>query len=211
MNEEYYLLEGEDKIGPFSLKELLKRGIDIDTLILTADAEEWQEASYLPEFSDYFAEQGYIFPTEDNLANAGWRTLAFVIDYFIVSIIVMFFATRLKLFTIPATSDPFAALSTLSQKTIYTMEGCLAIVFLLYNILLESTLKGSIGKTICGLKVVDEDGRKLNLVKSFLRNIGSLTAFNIFGLVFLIVSFFYKPLRQTWYERLTKTFMVRTL
>ncbi len=211
MNEEYYVLEDGEKVGPFTYNELIERGLDVDTSVLTPLTDAWQNASYLPQFSEYFEAMGYYFPTEDNLANAGWRTIAFIIDYIIVSVITMFIALNAGLFKLPATTtfNPAAALSMLSQRTIYTMEASLAIVFLLYNILFESTARGSIGKRICGLKVVDEDGRKLTLVKTFLRNVGALTAFNIFGLVFLIVSFFFRDLRQTWYERLTKTYVIK--
>ena len=211
MNDEYYLVEGEERKGPYTFNELINADIDIYTELATGPNEEPVYASYLPEFSEYFENQGYIFPTENNIAHPAWRTLAFLIDYIIISTITMFVLVRLGLMTIPldANLNSIKNLEALTSKNIYAIEACLAAVYLLYNVILESTARGSIGKIICGLKVVDEDGQKLSLVKTFLRNCGALTIFNLVGMIFLIVSFFLRQVRQTWYERLTKTYVIK--
>jgi len=66
MNDEYYILEDGEKVGPFSFDELTARGVDIDSSILVPGSDTWQNASYLPEFSEYFEAQGFYFPTEGN-------------------------------------------------------------------------------------------------------------------------------------------------
>ncbi len=211
MNNEYYIIEGGEKKGPYTFNELINMEIDIYTEISVGVDKEAVYASYLPELSEYFEDQGYIFPTEGNVANIGWRILAFVIDYVIISIIVMTCLVNFGLLKLPASTQltTAEALKMFSSKDIYNIEICLAAVFLLYNIIFESTLRGSIGKLICGLKVVDEDGQKLSLVKTLLRNIGAITALNMIGLIIVTISFFYKEVNQTWYERLTKTYVIK--
>ena len=212
MSEEYYLLEDGEKKGPFAFNELIQRGIEIDTPVLLPGADEYQNASYLPEFMEYFDKQGYHFPTEDNLAGFGWRTLAFVIDYMVISIIAGFVCIKSGLLVVPPTGsfDPKAFFNTLPQHTVLMIEATVAIVFLIYNVLFEATgMRGSLGKRLCGLKVVDADGRRVNVGIAFLRNVGALTAYNPFGLIILIIIFFAGKYQQTWYERLLKTYMIK--
>jgi uncharacterized RDD family membrane protein YckC len=211
MNNEYYLVEGEEKKGPYTYQELINMGIDIYTEIFVGSNEESIYASYLPEFSEYFEKLGYVFPTENNIAHPVLRTIAFIIDYMIVSAVVIIVILKLGLITLPvnANFDPAETLKMLSSKNIYIIEGSLITTFFLYNIIFESILHGSVGKLICGLKVVDEDGQRLSLTKTFLRNCGALTIFHLLGMIVLIVSFFYRPVRQTWYERLTKTYVIK--
>jgi hypothetical protein len=62
MNNEYYILEDEEQLGPFSFDELIKRDIDIHTSILAPKASEWQYASELPELYAYFEAKDIYFP-----------------------------------------------------------------------------------------------------------------------------------------------------
>lgn len=213
MNEEYYVLEDGEKVGPFSFNQLINRGIDIDTPVSAPGDDNWHNASYLPEFIAYFETQGYNFPTEDNLAGFGWRTLAFIIDYMILSLVTGTICVKAGLLVFPASAkfDPAMFLNTLSQRSLLTIEACFVAVFLCYNVLFEASgIRGSIGKKVCGLKVVDADGRKLGIGMVFLRNLGAVTAYNLFGLIFLIINYFVAGHQQTWYERLGKTYMIKS-
>lgn len=205
MNEAYYVLEDGEKTGPFSYEELIEREIDIDTQVSTPQDETWQNASYLPEFIEYFESQGYNFPTEENLAGFGWRILAFVIDYMIVSILSVFVCLQSGWLQLPA--KPTLNMM-FPEKTMYLIEAVFGVIFLLYHTFAEAIhSRGSLGKRICSLKVVDEDGRRLTLVKAFLRNLGALLSFMFWGLPFITALF--SPQKQAWYERLLKTYMIR--
>ena len=212
MNEEYYVLENGEKTGPFSYKELAARGIDLDTPVSTSADDDWQNASYLPEFNEYFESKGYYFPTEENLAGFGWRTLAFIIDYLLIAVAVMFIGIKTGWVTLPPPTASFSAsMSMLSQKSLVFIEISFAAIYLVYNILFELIdTQGSIGKKICSLKVVDADGRKPTFINSFIRTVGALTAFNILGLLILISSFFFSDRKQAWYDRLVKTYIIRS-
>jgi len=193
MNEEYYVLENGEKTGPFTFNELTERGLDVDTSVSTPGSDTWQNASYLPEFNEYFEKQGHYFPTEDNIAHFGWRTLAFIIDYMIISLVAGTIDIKAGWLVLPATAkfDPAALMNAIPERSLVIIEISFVLLFLLYNVLLEaSNARASFGKKLCGLKVVDADGRKLTFIMALLRNIGAVTAYNIFALFFLIISFF---------------------
>lgn len=215
MGEEYYILENGEKKGPFTFKELINEGIDLDTQILAPTSTEWQSASYLPQFADYFISQGYLFPTEDNLAAPGYRTLAFFIDYMVLSIVagmIMLQTGLLKNLNTTEKLTPESLVAGLGTRTILLIELAFVIIFLIYNVIFETSgMRGSLGKRICGLKVVDADGDGLSLVKAILRNIGAVTvyAFFPFGALIIIISFFVGKHRQTWYERYTASFVIK--
>jgi uncharacterized RDD family membrane protein YckC len=209
MNDEYYILENGEKMGPFSFNELIKKGIEIDTSIATSSAGEWQNASYLPEFNEYFESQGFYFPTEDNLAGFGWRMLAFFIDYIIVSLIAVIIILKAGWVTFPTSPAlNMAFTNIMSPKAMMIIEANFAFVFLVYHTLCEaSKLRGSVGKKICGLKVVDADGKRINIIKALARNLGAFLSFMLYGLPFFTL--FFSAHKQTWYDRLAKTYMIK--
>ncbi len=80
------------------------------------------------------------------------------------------------------------------------------IIIVAYFILLEAYAGATIGKGICGLRVIRAGGNgKPGLMKSFIRNLGrvidSLPAFNILGVVLIIGS----PEKARFGDRLADT------
>jgi hypothetical protein len=65
-------------------------------MVLSPKADDWQRASDLPEFFEYFEAKGVYFPTEDNLATFWWRLLAYLIDSVLISLLISIFASRLS-------------------------------------------------------------------------------------------------------------------
>lgn len=209
MSDEYYVLEDGEKTGPFTFNELIDRGLEIDTSVLIPTADTWQNASYLPEFNGYFETRGFYFPTEDNLANAGWRILAFIIDYIFVSVIAIIIALQAGWVVLPTSATLNPLNNTMPQRSMLIVEASFSVVFLIYHTLFEiSVMRGGIGKKICGLKVVDEDGRGLTFIKALSRNFGALLSFMVYGLPFFTL--FFSEHKQTWYERLVRTYMIKT-
>ncbi len=86
MDKEYYLLDGDERTGPFTYRELVQKGMDVHTQLSTPLSDKWQYASEMPEFIEYFKSQGIFFPTGDNLANFGIKAGAFIIDFLLLSI-----------------------------------------------------------------------------------------------------------------------------
>lgn len=202
MNNEYYLVEGEEKTGPYTYQELINRDITIHTEIITSKSDTPQYASELPEFIDYFEAQGIYFPTGDNLAPYASRIFAFIIDYFLVSMIVAIIDIKAGWITLPAQPT-----FTLPYPQSIILVASFSAIFLLYNVLFEhSKFKGSIGKILCKIMVVDIDGQNLKIGNSIVRNLGVLVSLMIYALPFLTALF--GEHRQAWYEKLTKAYQI---
>ena len=186
MNNQYYILdEEENQLGPFTLNELIDRDIDMHTQVLGA-TNEWQYASELPEFNSYFQRKGIYFPTGDNIGGIGWRVLAFFIDYILIVVITLIIALQFGWIKMPATGATTMPLPAMPYLLYLELTVCFTYIF--YHTLLEQTgWKGSIGKKICGLRVVDTNGEKLSLLKSTGRNLGAILSLNLYFIPFLTV------------------------
>ena len=81
------------------------------------------------------------------------------------------------------------------------------VIWMLYSMLLEaSPLQGTVGKVVCGIKVVDQDGNRLTYVGSVKRNSAKIVSYIPIGLGFLWAAFSKKS--QTWHDMIAKTFVV---
>jgi len=58
MDKEYYYLNGDTKVGPFSLDALKSAPINPDTLVWNNSLPDWVAARTLPELQDMFAAAG---------------------------------------------------------------------------------------------------------------------------------------------------------
>jgi uncharacterized RDD family membrane protein YckC len=202
MNEEYYLLEGEEKKGPYTYNQLINMDITIHTEIITPQSDVPQLASELPEFDDYFAAKGIYFPTVDNLASFGKRLAAFVVDYFGLYLLVSNIVIRYTGVALPTNYTVGAPL----PPSMVTISLSLVAVFFVYKTILEATgLKGTLGKKIFNLIVVDVDGQRISILSSLVRNLGVILSIVIW-VPFL--SIFFSEHRQEWYDSLAKTYVI---
>jgi uncharacterized RDD family membrane protein YckC len=206
MTDGYYISKNDEEQGPFTLEEVLQIGIELDTMVLSPKAEDWERASDLPEFFHYFEAKGVYFPTEDNLAGFWWRLLAYIIDYFILGFILALF-----------TADMSAPLSKklLENKMLapedlpLALQLCLInfLAYVFYHSALEtSPLQGSVGKRFCGLVVVDADGRKLSYGRALARNFSKFLSGITFGLGYL--SILWDDRSQAWHDKIAKTYVL---
>jgi uncharacterized RDD family membrane protein YckC len=109
-----------------------------------------------------------------------------------------------------------SALSSGTAENPYPAEGSLGgtrlllwvVVGLLYNVLLETTTGGTLGKHLTGLRVVDENGGRITVVQSLLRNVLRIVDGFFFCLVGA-VSIWSSPKRQRVGDRVASTFVVR--
>jgi len=89
---------------------------------------------------------------------------------------------------------------------------CLVFLFIIfaYLICMEAYAGWTVGKRILGMEVVDENGDKIGLSKSIIRNllrlVDGLPAFNILGIVFIA----YSPKDQRFGDRIAKTFVINS-
>lgn len=206
MFNEYYLLENGEKTGPFTTQELMKMDLEIRSQIQTPSSDTWQDASDLPEFFEYFDSRGYYFPTEDNLASFWSRLLAYVIDSFILAICISLFASEqlMKLATtvLDRSQNPQAEIERLK------FNGLLFLLLALYNTLCEATpMRGSIGKKLCRIVVVDADGQRLSVGRALLRNFSKIASSLAFGIGYLNI--LWNGRRQGWHDMIAKTYVIK--
>lgn len=204
MNEEYYLLENGEKKGPYTFKGITQLDIDIHTEIITASNNKQQYASELPEFNEYFERKGIYFPTEDNLASFGKRLGAFLIDYIGWYMLVSNILTSSGLIALP----PGYKLGDPLPPAMLKLSLIMLSSFMIYNTICELTpLKGSLGKKVLRVVVVDIDGQRLSFSSALLRNLGVALSITIW-IPFLSILF--SEHRQAWYDSWAKTYVIKT-
>ena len=209
MSNGYFILENEEQIGPLSLKELTERDIENHSKILVPGNEEWQDACDLPELYLYFESIGVYLPTGDNLASFWMRLLAYIADYFILAILtnyVLYFIafTTGKTFAIHTYSDIFK----MSISDMILLQIITGVTLIVYNTVGEvSQLKGSIGKFLFRLVVVDVEGFGQSFLIALLRNF--VKVFSVFFLYLGFLPIFFTEHRQAIHDLLAKTYVVR--
>jgi uncharacterized RDD family membrane protein YckC len=178
--------------------------ISPDTMVLSPISNEWQSAYYLPEFQEYFQSQGIYLPTLNILANFWWRLLAYVIDYILLFLLLAALGAALG-FILQFTGGSIDWDSNETGQRTNLLGGLLIIV---YNSAFEATrMQGSIGKTICKLKVVNANGERINFSNALGRNCAKIISSLICGMGFLNI--FWNDRRQGWHDQMAKTFVVR--
>jgi uncharacterized RDD family membrane protein YckC len=208
MNKDYFILEDGEQKGPFTFDELTDRGMGIHERVLSSQAEGWQDACDLPEFYPYFENCGIYLPTGDNLASFGWRLLAFVVDYFILSFLLTLILILLPSFGIKFQIRSYNDLLKLSGNEKLTLQIIVYLSLIIYNSACEaSPMKGSIGKRICKLVVVDIDGQGLSYLNALLRSAGKVVSLFFYGLGF--ISILFTEHRQALHDFLAKTYVVK--
>ena len=208
MNNAYYFLEDGEQKGPFTFEELCDKEIGIHTRVLSPLAETWQDACDLPEFFPYFEAQGVNFPTEDNLATFWWRLLAYIIDYiilyFIMELVFMILASRGITYNV----NSYDALLKLSISQVLSLQLISSLTLISYNSICESSpMKGSLGKKLCKIVVVDADGMGLTFLNALGRSSAKVISISLFYMGFLSILF--SEHRQALHDYLARTYVVK--
>jgi uncharacterized RDD family membrane protein YckC len=203
MINSYYLLINGEKIGPHTQYEVMDMDLDVHTMVLSPLASDWGQMLDLPEFNIYLENKGIYMPTRSSLASFWWRLLAYFIDYIIIIIIAVVIATIYYTVIAFLTHDVQAAEQSESALNLLGI-----VVMILYHAVFEATnLRGSIGKMVCKLSVVDVNGKRLGFGKALARNAGKLLSGLILGLGFLNI--LWDNRRQGWHDELAKTYVIR--
>jgi uncharacterized RDD family membrane protein YckC len=208
MTNAYYILENGEQKGPFTFDELIDKGIGLHARVLSPTADGWQDACDLPEFFEYFEAHGIYFPTEDNLASFWWRLLAFIIDDLILSFLMAVIFIILASLGLSFKLQSYDDLLKLSINEKLTLQFATYLTLVIYNSICEaSPMKGSIGKRLCKMVVVDADGEGLTYLNALSRSVGKVLSIAVFYLGF--VSIFFSEHRQALHDYLAKTYVVK--
>lgn len=200
MINEYYILRQGQNEGPYSHTELMDMGIQTTDFILSPIADGLQQAADLPEFQEYFKSIGMYIPSPTNVASFWWRLFAYFIDYALLYMGIILIAVIVGI---------LSRFTSILPHHISNENALLALVtgMILYHSSFETTtMKGSIGKTICKL-VVDAFGERLTFGRALSRNFSKILSGSLCGLGFLTV--LWNPMRQGWHDQIAKTYIVR--
>ncbi|MBS7564281.1 RDD family protein [Mucilaginibacter sp. Bleaf8] len=208
--DNYFVKDDKGENGPFTFDELTDGRLEPDDLVRTP-LSNWTKAGDLPEFVEYFRYEGYYFPTFDNLAGFGIRSLAFVIDYFIIGLIVR---VELSMFAAYIPVDKLSKLSlngTVNPEDlndVLKIEVAFLVTIIIYSFICYITpLSATLGQYMCKLVVVDEGGEKLTFKKALTRSFARALSCLFFGAGFWFV--FFTEYKQCLHDKLAKTFVVR--
>ncbi len=64
MEKEYYIVEGDNRVGPLSIAQLAEKGIEPSTLVWTAGMADWARADSVPELASLLANRTRIDENE---------------------------------------------------------------------------------------------------------------------------------------------------
>ncbi len=200
MNFDYYILKNGEQTGPFTFEELVDKRPDIHTSILSTENNEWQDACDLPELYDYFWSRGIYFPTVDNFAPFPWRLLAYIIDTVLLAVLLEFVLELL--------AQHGHKYNPQSLTDLTVVSAILAGLQLIYYTGCEATpMKGTLGKKLCRLVVVDADGVGLNFFRALTRAFGKIISQQIFYFGFFSVLF--SEHKQAMHDYMAKSYVVK--
>lgn len=208
MADVYYILdEGEEK-GPYTFDELTGLMPGVHTRVLSP-TDGWQDACDLPELYAYFEAQGVNFPTEDNLSSYWWRLLAYVIDFIMLSVVMGFIlSTLITSGVLDMNLTNYQSISKVPYEELLKVQIIFNALIIIYNSICEaSPMKGSLGKRVCGLVVVDADGLALKFHIAFLRSLARV--FSVFFYGFGTFSIFWSEYKQALHDFLAKSYVIK--
>ena len=204
----YFVLEEGEQRGPFTMDELTEMGLEIHTRLLSTTTNTWHDACDLPEFYEYFESIGIYFPTGDNFASFGWRLLAYAVDYVILSVLLNVVFKVLASYGITFHLRSYNDFFKLPVTEILLLQLITSVTLIIYNSICEaSVMRGSLGKRLCGLVVVDIEGMRLTYLNALLRSVGK--ALSIFLLYGGFLSILFSEHRQALHDYWANTYVVK--
>jgi uncharacterized RDD family membrane protein YckC len=104
-----------------------------------------------------------------------------------------------------AADDLNARIEFISQRN--QIRDLSFVVYILYCAILEgSALQGTIGKRLVGIRVTDNQGQRLTVVRSFARNFAKIVSFLPAGLGLLWAL---GKRKQAWHDMIARTVVVK--
>ena len=171
-NSEYLLVINGKPEGPFTIEELKQNKIKPNDFVRSSTMDDYKEAHEVEQL------RGLLGFSKQHLAPqyfAGFdqRWMASALDWFMVSLIVIFFGVIALLFTSDKSTQIIIAVSVL---------GVIPIVNFIYHVVMEASPKqGTYGKQILKIKVTDLQGERIGLAQSLGRNLAKiLSALTLF-------------------------------
>jgi len=133
-----------------------------------------------------------------NYAGLPPRILAFIIDLFIVAIILIIIET---FFVSSSFSNP-------DTNNFRIFTG--ALIWILYKSLLESSVfQATIGEMLLKLKIIDLFGKKISVLRALSRCLTTVISILPFGLGIWYITT--DPKKQSWHDLIAGTFVIKNI
>lgn len=171
VNKYLLVINGKPQ-GPFSIDELKQRKIKPSDFVRSPAMDDYKEAHEVEELRGLlgFSKQHL---TPQYFAGFDQRWMASALDWFMVSLVIIFFGVIALLFISEKPTQIIIAVSIL---------GIIPIINFIYHVVMEaSTKRGTYGKQILKIKVTDMQGERISFGRSFGRNLAKiLSALTLF-------------------------------
>lgn len=164
VNKYLLVINGKPQ-GPFSIDDLKQRKIKPTDFVRSSTMDDYQEAHEVEELRGLlgFRKQHL---TPQYFAGFDQRWMASALDWFMVSLVIVFFGVIALLFISEKSTQIIIAVSVL---------GIIPIANFIYHIIMEASAKqGTYGKQILKIKVTDMQGERIDFAKSFGRNLAKI-------------------------------------
>ncbi len=203
MNDEFYVKVDDAEKGPYTFDQLTDGRLEPNDEVRTPFSD-WQKASEMPDFLEYFKYEGYYFPTEETLAGFGIRLAAYVIDY-----VILVFLLVIGLAIYVRVAAPGANVNEFILKNEELIRTIVAPVSLIAYFVITAMLpiSASIGQYACKLIIVNAEGEKIGPGQAFLRGVFKFLSGAFLGVGFLGVIF--SKYKQGFHDVMSRTYVVR--
>jgi uncharacterized RDD family membrane protein YckC len=161
----YLLVINGKPQGPFTIDELKQHHIKSNDFVRSPTMDDYKEAHEVEEL------RGLLGFSKQHLAPqyfAGFdqRWMASALDWFMVSLVIIFFGVIALLFTADKSTQFIIAASVL---------GIIPIVNFINHVVMEASPKqGTYGKQILKIKVTDMQGERIGIAKSIGRSLAKI-------------------------------------
>ncbi|MEG0760018.1 RDD family protein [Chryseobacterium sp.] len=217
MEQKYFIHDGFDKKGPYTLDELLKLDLKRYTLIWHSGLNNWMEADKLPEFKHLFAMTPppislrkevpppvYQYPSSNSHYNIGR------IEYLNDNTIKVHYQNEIIQYRYANFGERLGA--RLLDILIIILPSCifpLVAGWLYFALLQSSNEQQTVGQKAAGIKLISTDGTKID----FGQATGRFFANILNGLTLFIgyLMFFFNPRNQCLHDNLAGTLVVSEL
>jgi len=197
VNKYLLVINGKPE-GPFSIDELKQRKTKPNDFVRSSTMDDYKEAHEVEEL------RGLLGFSKQHLAPqyfAGFdqRWMASALDWFMVSLVIIFFGVIALLFVSEKSTQIMIAASVL---------GIIPIVNFIYHVGMEASAKqGTYGKQILKIKVTNMQGERIDFAKSFGRNLAKILS--VLTLFFGYLYSFFNSKQQCLHDVVAGTLVIK--
>lgn len=199
-------MENGNQIGPYTDVQLIERGVNADTPVLSAGEVDWRSAGDLPALNKYFVDSP-IYTMSPQYAGFWLRMFSGLLDALIC------FCTAVTLLTIIDVVLVFDGKPIIKSEDcqsagvlFFVLLTCTAMI--VYNAAFEaSDIQGTPGKKLCGIVVTGTDGTRIRFDAAVLRNASKLISAFLCCTGFLMI--FWQRSKQGLHDQIAKSYVIR--